>query len=1080
MTADNVEQLMEIVRALQTGEDPEAALQKKKAESAPQADSPKSNLEEDALKRGSTFGTGKLRKLMCKRAENADLNEKEEAEDTESADDALAQSKPAYSAEKRAGSVDTAAKRRDCVGSDSEQADLMSRKVKQRDSAQDSAERTNLMSEAGKQRDFVDDAAEQANSISKTGKQGDAAERMNLLSAAVKRMNSAKHSGSARSRVEEPDDFQDDEFEKNLLEDSRKKLEKPDINAMLDRVSESLWKFVQKIDRVIDPATAGKREKKKQERSVNWADSVSGGAFEPDENAEAVKLMHHADADMSMKADADINTKAKESVNVRTEAGIKHEASAEPADRSDAEMQAKPDETGENVMQEKTEDQKTIDRIFESTAADTSTADTSTAETIDSGAEDSGQNSGDNSAGQNLPETTTAEDSVNEKTENGNTEKENIEKENTGKPRKGRKTDEKSKSGRAFHLDSLSPSALKESAGDLSANLREKGIGHREIVMILLVVVLAVVIVVMIVNGVRGSLEEKQKSKNVTADSGLIVTVEDEPEQWCSSYSVQLRFRTQRAPVTKVTINGTVLQPDAKGYVTFETSDYVLEAEAETENGTLKAQIEIPKLDSQAPFVSASRAQNQITLTGADARSAIKGIWYAVVHEDDPIQLPRYQEYSGAIPFEENAMYYFYAQDQAGNRSDPVVTNMETADAIGFAQEEVCMYPDETVYLELQESPEGALLNNLRYESMNPDIISVDKNGAVTALKEGTAAVRVSADGVESANCIITVSSTRTVTLSAIGDCVLGSDESFNTTTNFDAYDAVNGHSYFFKNVKDILENDDVTFANLECALTTETTRENKTYAFKGDPSYTEVLAEGSVEVVTLANNHSSDYGEKSYDDTVRYLTEAGIDYCSGTSYAMRKINGVNTAFVGVYVLRDGMAVEDEMRETIAAAKEAGAQLVIVAFHWGSEKSTEPDETQRSLAHSAVDCGADLVVGHHPHVLQGIEKYNGKYIVYSLANFCFGGNTAPADKDTMIFRQTFTISDGVVQDDDQIEIIPCSVSSVSDYNNYQPTPASGEEADRIMARINEYSQEFGQTYAASSDTSLVDTESEAL
>ena len=152
------------------------------------------------------------------------------------------------------------------------------------------------------------------------------------------------------------------------------------------------------------------------------------------------------------------------------------------------------------------------------------------------------------------------------------------------------------------------------------------------------------------------------------------------------------------------------------------------------------------------------------------------------------------------------------------------------------------------------------------------------------------------------------------------------------------------------------------------------------------------------------------------------------------------------------------------MKNCIAAAKEQGAQLIVAAFHWGNERELKPDETQRTLAHLAVDCGADLVVGHHPHVLQGIEKYSGKYICYSLANFCFGGNSNPSDKDTMIFQQTFRILRGGDVEDGGVSVIPCSVSSVSDWNNYQPTPATGEEAERIMARINELCQPFGTSF----------------
>ena len=94
--------------------------------------------------------------------------------------------------------------------------------------------------------------------------------------------------------------------------------------------------------------------------------------------------------------------------------------------------------------------------------------------------------------------------------------------------------------------------------------------------------------------------------------------------------------------------------------------------------------------------------------------------------------------------------------------------------------------------------------------------------------------------------------------------------------------------------------------------------------------------------------------------------------------------------------------------------KKAGAQIIIVNFHWGIEKQYTPDENQKALAHLAIDEGADLVIGHHPHVLEGIEKYNGKYICYSLGNFCFGANRNPKDKDTMIFQQTFTLKQTIL------------------------------------------------------------------
>ena len=108
-------------------------------------------------------------------------------------------------------------------------------------------------------------------------------------------------------------------------------------------------------------------------------------------------------------------------------------------------------------------------------------------------------------------------------------------------------------------------------------------------------------------------------------------------------------------------------------------------------------------------------------------------------------------------------------------------------------------------------------------------------------------------------------------------------------------------------------------------------TRENKQYAFKGDPSYTDILLDGSIDSVTLANNHSSDYGAQSLTDTQQYLEEAGIDYCTGDTIIVKEANGVKVGLIGIYVLDEGMGKEDQVRETIASAKEQGAQVVVVA-----------------------------------------------------------------------------------------------------------------------------------------------------
>lgn len=297
---------------------------------------------------------------------------------------------------------------------------------------------------------------------------------------------------------------------------------------------------------------------------------------------------------------------------------------------------------------------------------------------------------------------------------------------------------------------------------------------------------------------------------------------------------------------------------------------------------------------------------------------------------------------------------------------------------------------------------------------------------------------------------------TTSLTISFAGNCTLGTDENFNQSTSFNAmYDSVSDPSYFFANVADIFNADDLTVVNMEGTLTTSTTREDKTYAFKGPAEYANVLVQGGVEAASLANNHSHDYGEVSYTDTITALDEAGIDSFGYDRIAYEEVNGVKVALIGTYELAVGIDIQEELVANIQAAEEAGAQLTIVYFHWGSEKETVSDETQVQLGHIAVDAGADLVIGSHPHVIQGYEKYNGRYIVYSLGNFCFGGNSNPSDKDRMIFQQTFTVTGSDVATDDAINVIPCSISSTSSSNNYQPTPASGDEKTRIEAKIEE-------------------------
>ena len=318
---------------------------------------------------------------------------------------------------------------------------------------------------------------------------------------------------------------------------------------------------------------------------------------------------------------------------------------------------------------------------------------------------------------------------------------------------------------------------------------------------------------------------------------------------------------------------------------------------------------------------------------------------------------------------------------------------------------------------------------------------------------------KASSDSQNTDSSNATVSSPVSLTLSVVGDCTLGTDETFDYDTSLNAYYENYGADYFLQNVKDIFSADDLTIANFEGTLTDSDEREDKTFAFKAPASYASILTGGSVEAVNTANNHSHDYGEQSFNDTLAALDDAGIVHFGYDETAVMDVKGIKVGLVGIYELYDHLEREQQLKDNIAKVKADGAQLIVVIFHWGNETETVPDSNQTTLGRIAIDEGADLVCGHHPHVLQGIETYKDRNIVYSLGNFCFGGNSSPSDMDTMIYQQTFTIDADGVKKDNVTNIIPCSISSAAydGYNNYQPTPAEGDESTRILGKINERS-----------------------
>ena len=292
--------------------------------------------------------------------------------------------------------------------------------------------------------------------------------------------------------------------------------------------------------------------------------------------------------------------------------------------------------------------------------------------------------------------------------------------------------------------------------------------------------------------------------------------------------------------------------------------------------------------------------------------------------------------------------------------------------------------------------------------------------------------------------------------LSFTGDCTLGSTPAKAYAANGFIQTIGEDYGHPFRETVHIFENDDVTFANLESVVGDEGTGIAKTFIFRGPAEYTQILTLGSVEAVTIANNHAKDYGTKGYEGTKSHLEEAGISYVEDYSTLIYTTDrglkiGVCAADGSVNAIKT-----DKVLECIAQLQEAEVHVIVCAFHWGNEGEYRPTEAQQELGKAAIDAGADIVWGTHPHVLQKIEEYGDGIIFYSLGNFSFGGNSNPRDLDSAIMQQEVILhGDGTVSLG-ELTIIPISISSADSGNNFQPIPCEegSEQYERIWSKLD--------------------------
>ena len=290
-----------------------------------------------------------------------------------------------------------------------------------------------------------------------------------------------------------------------------------------------------------------------------------------------------------------------------------------------------------------------------------------------------------------------------------------------------------------------------------------------------------------------------------------------------------------------------------------------------------------------------------------------------------------------------------------------------------------------------------------------------------------------------------------TIKITAAGDCTFEGEVGSKSNVRFLDYEQKYGMEYFLRGVRDIFEDDDLTIVNLEGPLTTQTKERSHGFVFKADPRCVDILTGSSVELCNVANNHSRDYGIDGLKETAQVLEAAGVGYCGYTA-------AYETTIKGVRICSLGFTKWDQSDDQIVKAVQAmrpNCDLLIVNMHWGREHVHDQNAQQIATGHAIIDAGADLVIGTHPHVIQGIELYKGKYIVYSLGNFCFAGNSNPEDKRCIIFQQTFSFTPGmgIVQAgllDAGINIIPATVSSVNNINDFQPTVLGAEQGAQVL------------------------------
>ena len=288
------------------------------------------------------------------------------------------------------------------------------------------------------------------------------------------------------------------------------------------------------------------------------------------------------------------------------------------------------------------------------------------------------------------------------------------------------------------------------------------------------------------------------------------------------------------------------------------------------------------------------------------------------------------------------------------------------------------------------------------------------------------------------------------------GDCVLGTREEWKKDPEtFDTMIAHKGYGWCFERIAEPFLTDDISLINLECVLQSHSQghASGKQYTFRGDPSYTAILQAAGIEQVNIANNHYIDFSRSGRESTRAALEAGGISFSGYTYRSITEINGYKIGFAGC---RETVFLDrrEPVYNDLKYLKKQGCDVIIYSCHWGKEYSPTHNQSQIRMADYALKYGADIVVGTHPHCVQGIESRRGGVVLYSLGNLVFGGTHDMTTFDALVVQAVLAFEQGEYQGV-TLRLMPVLTSSERPSNNFQPKWAQGEDYERIMQLIQD-------------------------